>query len=76
MNQTAYNKALNWFLERVPLGTDELQLIELSAEEVAWLVAQNMQLRLCQSVLERIQQAEEEGTPFDEFKTELVEWFP
>jgi hypothetical protein len=76
VNQKAYDQALEWFLERVPLTGDELQLIEDRAEEVAWLVANNFQLRLCQSVLDRIEQAIEEGQPFDEFKAELIEWFP
>lgn len=76
MNQKTYQESLEWFLERVPLTADELQLIEDRAEEVAWLVANNLQLRLCQSVLDRIEQAVEEGQPFDEFKAELVEWFP
>lgn len=76
MNQKTYQESLEWFLERVPLTADELQLIEDRAEEVAWLVANNLQLRLCQSVLDRIEQAVEEGKLFDEFKAELVEWFP
>lgn len=76
MNQKAYNQALNWFLERVPLANDELELIENRAEEVAWLFAQNLQLRLCQSLLERIQQAQDEGVPFDDFREGLREWFP
>ncbi len=76
MNQKDYNRALNWFLERVPLTADELQLIEDRASEVAWLVAQNLQLRLCQAVLDRISEAEEQGQPFEDFRTELVQWFP
>lgn len=76
MNQKAYQEALEWFLERVPITDDELQLIEDRAEEVAWLVANNLQLRLCQAVLDRISEAQEQGQPFEEFRTELAEWFP
>jgi hypothetical protein len=76
VNQTDYKRALAWFLERVPLSPAELEQIEDEAGDVAWLVANNMQLRLCQSVLDRIEEAEFEAQPFDEFKKELIEWFP
>lgn len=71
-----HEKDMSWFLERVPIGDDELGLIESRAEEVAWLFANNVHLRLCQSVLDRIEKAQEDGIPFDDFKKELVEWFP
>lgn len=76
MNNAEYQKALNWFLARVPLSEDELELIEARAAEIAWLVAQNMQLRLCQAVLDQITEAQSSGVAFEQFKEGLLEWFP
>lgn len=76
MTKTEFKKALAWFLQRVPLSGSEFALIEAEAEREAWLIANNIQLKLCQSVLDMIEEAQGESQPFDEFKTELVAWFP
>ena len=76
MNDASYKKAVKWFLDRVPMTDDERQLLMARSSDTAWLVANNIQLKLCQSVLDKIEDAELEQKPFDDFKKELIEWFP
>lgn len=76
MTNAQYQKRRKEYLARAAIGVLELDELEEQAHEDAWDTALSFYLRLFQSVLDQAQDAELAGVPFDEFKQELVAWFP
>ncbi len=66
-----FEEAIEYFLDRVPLGDEEFDSLSVDEKDFAWTVASVAQADVVATVFDAIQRAVEEGTTFEEFADDV-----